>query len=59
MGGDGVNTPVPEQVVNASRAIVVLDHLKNNRLEYLLLMAIGTVLGWTQEAVSYAQGVCA
>ncbi|MGA0380925.1 MAG: hypothetical protein ACO3NJ_09090 [Candidatus Poseidoniaceae archaeon] len=48
-----------ETIVTASKAVVVFDHLKNNRLEYLLLMAIGTVLGWTQEAVSYASGVCA
>lgn len=47
-----------ETAVNVSKAVVVLDHLKNNRLEYLLLMAIGTVLGWTQEAVTYASGVC-
>lgn len=48
-----------ETVVTVSKAVVVLDHLKNNRLEYLLLVAIGTVLGWTQEAMTYAQGVCA
>lgn len=48
-----------DMVVNASKAVVIFDHLKNNRIEYLLLAAIGTVLGWTQEAMSYAQGVCA
>lgn len=48
-----------EAIVNTSRAVVILDHLKNNRIEYLLLAAIGTVLGWTQEAMTYAQGVCA
>lgn len=48
-----------ETVVTVSKGVVILDHIKNNRLEYLLLVAIGTVLGWTQEAMSYAQGVCA
>ena len=46
-------------VVPAAKAVVILDHLKNNRMEYLILVAIGTVLGWTQEAMSYAQGLCA
>lgn len=49
----------PEPVVASAKALVILDHLKNNRLEYLLLVAIGTVLGWTQQALTYAQGVCA
>lgn len=51
-------TQVPEPVVAASKAVVIFDHLKNNRLEYLIVVAIGTVLGWTQQAVSYAQGMC-
>jgi len=53
-------TNVPtETVVAASKAVVIMDHLKNNRLEYLVVVAIGTVLGWTQKAAEYAQGVCA
>jgi hypothetical protein len=48
-----------EAIVTTSKAVVILDHLKNNRIEYLVLVAIGTLLGWTQEAVQYAQGVCA
>lgn len=48
-----------DATVKAAKAVVVLDHLKNNRLEYLLLVAIGTVLGWTQTAITHLQGVCA
>ena len=48
-----------EVAVTASKAVVVWDHIKNNRTEYLVLMCIGTLLGWTQQALSYAQGVCA
>lgn len=48
-----------EAAVQASRGVLVWDHLKNNRIEYLLLMGIGSLLGWTQEALTYAQGVCA
>jgi hypothetical protein len=47
-----------DAAIKTARAVVVLDHLKNNRLEYLLLMAIGTILGWTQKAVDQIQGVC-
>lgn len=51
-------TTIEDTVVTASKGVVVLDHIKNNRLEYLVLMAIGTILGWTQEVLSYAQGMC-
>ena len=50
---------ISETAVNVSKVVVLFDHLKNNRLEYLLLTAIATVLGWTQQAVTYASGVCA
>jgi len=53
-------TPTTEEVVTTTaKAVVITEHLKNNRLEYLLLLAIGTILGWTQDALTYAQGVCA
>jgi hypothetical protein len=50
---------VAEVALTTSKIVVVMDHIKNNRIEYLVLMAIGTMLGWTTEAVTYAQGVCA
>jgi hypothetical protein len=53
-----VNMNTEDTIVNASRAVVILDHLRNNRIEYLLLAAIGTVLGWTQQGIAYVQGVC-
>lgn len=48
-----------DAAVKTARAVVILDHLRNNRLEYLVLLAIGSVLGWTQEALTHIQGVCA
>lgn len=48
-----------EVAITTSKAVVVMDHIKNNRIEYLVLMAIGTMMGWTNEALTYAQGVCA
>ena len=58
-GGDVIVMEASEAVVATSKAVVIADHLKNNRLEYLLLVAIGTIMGWTQEAVTYVGGVCA
>jgi hypothetical protein len=55
----GMSEEAVATVVTTSKAVVIADHIKNNRLEYLLLVAIGTVLGWTQEAMTYASGVCA
>ncbi len=55
----GISEEAVATVVTGSKAVVIADHIKNNRLEYLLLVAIGTVLGWTQEAMTYASGVCA
>lgn len=48
-----------DAAVSTAKAVVILDHLKNNRLEYLVLVAIGSVLGWTQQALTHLQGVCA
>ena len=45
--------------IKTSKAVVVMDHIKNNRIEYLVLLAISTMLGWTAEATTYVQGVCA
>jgi hypothetical protein len=54
---------IPQDAVTAavstSKAVVILDHIKNNRVEWLIVIAIGTMMGWTAEALSYAQGVCA
>jgi hypothetical protein len=47
-----------ETAVTAVQAVSVLNHLKNNRLEYLIVVGIFTMLGWTSQATSYVQGVC-
>jgi hypothetical protein len=45
--------------IKTSKAVVIMDHVRNNRIEYLVLLAISTMLGWTAEATTYVQGVCA
>jgi len=46
-------------VLNVSKVVVVLDHLKNNRIEYLILAAIGHLVGATAFLSEKAAGVCA
>jgi hypothetical protein len=52
------STPV-EAVVSASKMAMVIDHLKNNRIEYLVLVLFSHVLGLTSTAMEHASGVCA
>ena len=48
-----------EAVVAASKGVVILDHIKNNRIEYLLLVALGHLVGATAYLSEKASGVCA
>lgn len=43
----------------ASKTILILDHIKNNRIEYLVLVAIGHLIGATTYVTEKASGVCA
>ena len=52
-------TPITEAAVTAAKLTVVLDHLKNNRIEYLILVAIGHIAGATAFVSEKAAGVCA
>ena len=49
---------VVETAVTASKAVVVMDHIKNNRVEYLVLAVLAHLLGWTNEGITYVQGMC-
>ena len=48
-----------EAVVNASKVVACIDHVRNNRIEYLLLVAIGHLVGATAFVADKAAGVCA
>ena len=52
-------TGATETAVNVSKVVVLLDHIKNNRIEYLLLVAIGHLVGATAFLSEKAAGVCA
>ena len=47
-----------ETVMNVSKVAIALDHLRNNRIEYLILLLIGHVAGLTSTALDKAQGIC-
>jgi hypothetical protein len=48
-----------ETVAAASKMAMVIDHLKNNRIEYLVLVLFSHVLGLTAKASEHVAGVCA
>jgi len=47
-----------ETVTTAVKAATALDHIKNNRIEYLLLLIVSHFLGLTDILISKASGVC-
>ena len=48
-----------EGVVATTKMAMVLNHLKNNRIEYLVLVLFSHVLGLTSKAQEHVAGVCA
>ncbi len=47
-----------ETVVEVSKWARALDHLKNNRIEYLLCLGILHIVGITNKAYAQVSGVC-
>lgn len=47
-----------EVAITTSKAVVVMDHIKNNRIEYLVLAVLAHLIGWTDQAITYASGMC-
>ncbi len=47
-----------ETIVPATKVAMVIDHLKNNRIEYLVVLLFSHVLGLTSKAMDHASGVC-
>jgi len=54
-----MNPPVEtETVVTGLKAASALNHLKENRVEYLLLLGLMHLLDFTSIILDKAQGVC-
>jgi len=47
-----------ETIVATTKVATAMDHLKNNRIEYLLVLILSHFLGITDKLVSHATGVC-
>jgi len=50
--------PATETVVSTTKVLTALDHLKNNRIEYLMVLILSHFLGITDKLISHASGVC-
>ncbi len=51
--------PTVEQAVAVSKFVIVMDHIRNNRIEYLILLLLSHMVGLTSKAAEHASGVCA
>ena len=47
-----------EEVITSAKWASVLSHVKNNRIEYLLLLGILHIVGFTTRVYSEVEGVC-
>lgn len=55
---DEMETTCTETAVTLGKGAMMLNHLKNNRIEYLVLVLFSHVLGLTDLAINKASGVC-
>ena len=53
-----MDTTCTDTALTLGKGAVMLNHLKNNRIEYLVLVLFSHVLGLTDLALSKASGVC-
>ncbi len=47
--------PVKEAITVAS----IINHIKNNRIEYLLVLGLSHLLGLSDHLFAYGAGICA
>ena len=47
-----------ETAITVTKWASVMNHLKNNRIEYLIMVAIMHMIGATTKAYEQVQGVC-
>jgi hypothetical protein len=51
-------TTCTEAVATTAKGAAALNHLKNNRIEYLVLLVFSHMLGLTDLVLSKTSGVC-
>ena len=50
--------PEVETAIQTGKLISILDHVRNNRIEYLLAIGLAHLLGLTSKAYGHVSGVC-
>lgn len=53
-----VDATCTDTALTLGKGAMMMNHLKNNRIEYLVLVLFSHVLGLTDLALSKASGVC-
>lgn len=53
-----MEVPGTTDVVGTVKVATAIDHLRNNRVEYLLLIIVSHFLGITEVVISQIHGVC-
>ena len=53
-----MNPETVETAITVSKWASFMDHVKHNRIEYLLVLGIAHLLGITAKAYGHVQGVC-
>jgi hypothetical protein len=53
-----MTAPTVDNAIAVSKFAIALDHIKNNRIEYLVLLLISHMVGLTTKAFEYGQGMC-
>jgi hypothetical protein len=48
----------PNDAIGVSKFAIAINHVKNNRIEYLVLMLLAHMIGLTSKAAEHASGMC-
>lgn len=51
-------TAVVESAVNTSKAITVLEHVKQNNIAYLVAIFVSHQLGILDQVITFGSGMC-
>lgn len=57
-GSDIMTNGAVENAIAVSKFAIALNHIKNNRIEYLVLLLLSHMVGVTTNVYNYAQGMC-
>lgn len=57
-GSDIMTVPTASDAIAVSKFAIALDHLRNNRIEYLVLLLLSHMVGVTTTVYEKAQGMC-